>query len=129
MLFLRCAWLALFDGFETGRGDGASQGVAERGSSASKGDGEFETGRGGGALQGVAEGRSGASNGAEEFETGIVEEAVHPKERMRSPAARLSHEWLAYYSEDNVGCDLRRGSYSRRLCGFGTTINSDMRQS
>lgn len=37
----------------------------------------------------------------------------------------FSEKWAAEYSGDDLGCEMGRGSYTWRPCGFGSNINSE----
>lgn len=36
----------------------------------------------------------------------------------------FSEKWVEEYSGDDLGCEMGRGRYTWRSCGFGSNINS-----
>ena len=51
--------------------------------------------------------------------------AAHPWDDHTGKSKVFSQQWVEEYSGDNLGCEMGRGSYTWRGCGFGSNMNRE----
>lgn len=51
--------------------------------------------------------------------------AAEPSEKVVVKNKIFSPQWVKEYNEGNLGCEMGRGSYTWRGCGFGSNINRE----
>lgn len=47
----------------------------------------------------------------------------HPTDEMTVHSKIFSKEWVEQYNADALGCEMGRGRYTWRGCGFGSNVN------